>query len=164
MSECLRGVDTVARLGGDEFTVTLTELHQKQDAVAIAKKTIFELSKSFEIYGQPIYIGSSIGITSFPEDGDELSSMLKNADMAMYEVKNKGKNAYNFFSPEMTMHANHRIKLEKDLREAFQSNQLCLNYQPIINLQTSKICGVEALLRWAHPEYGIVPTKNYCYR
>lgn len=160
LSECLRGVDTVARLGGDEFTVTLTELHQKQDAAIVAEKIIVELSKPFEIYGQPIHIGSSIGITSFPDDGDELSSMLKNADMAMYEVKNKGKNAYKFFSPEMTTHANYRMEFEKDLREAFRNNQLSLNYQPIINLQTSRICGVEALLRWVHPEYGVVPTKK----
>ncbi len=160
LSECLRGVDTVARLGGDEFTVTLTDLHKKQDAAVVANKIIVELSKPFDIYGQPIHIGSSIGITSFPDDGDELSSMLKNADMAMYEVKNKGKNAYKFFFPEMTTHANHRMELEKDLREAFKNNELSLNYQPITNIQNNQICGVEALLRWKHPKYGVVPAKK----
>lgn len=160
LSACLRGVDTVARLGGDEFTVTLTELHHKQDAAIVAKKIISELSKPFDIYGQLVQIGSSIGITSFPEDGGELSSMLKNADMAMYEVKNHGKNAYKFFTPDMKLHANYRMELEKDLREAFRTDQLFLNYQPIVNIQDENICGVEALLRWTHPEYGEISPKN----
>lgn len=160
LSECLRGVDTVARLGGDEFTVTLTELHKKEDAAIVADKIIEILAQPFEIHNQIIRIGSSIGITSYPDDGEDLDSMLKNADMAMYEVKNKGKNAYEFFSPELTAHANHRMELEKDLYQALVNNELYLNYQPITNLKTQSICGVEALLRWKHPKHGqVAPDK-----
>lgn len=160
LSDCLRGVDTVARIGGDEFTVTLTELQKKEDAAIVAEKIITELSKPFEIHGQIIHIGSSIGITSYPDDGDDINSMLKNADMAMYNVKDKGKNAYAFFSHEMRTHANYRMELEKDLHNALLNNELYLNYQPIINLQNEKICGVEALLRWSHPKHGLVATDK----
>jgi len=160
LSECLRGVDTIARLGGDEFTVTLTELQHKNDASIVAEKIITELAHPFEIHGQTIRIGCSIGITSFPDDAVELSTMLKNADMAMYEVKDKGKNAYAFFSPEMTTHANHRMELEKDLYQALNTSELYLHYQPIINLKTKSISSVEALLRWNHPKYGqVAPDK-----
>ena len=160
LSKCLRGVDTVARLGGDEFTVTLTELHKKEDAAIVAEKIIDILSKPFEIHSQTMRIGSSIGITSYPEDCADLSSMLKNADMAMYEVKNKGKNAYKFFTSDMTAHANHRMELEKDLYNALQNGDLYLHYQPITNLQTQSICGAEALLRWNHPNHGQVPPNK----
>jgi len=156
LSTCLRGVDTVARIGGDEFTVTLTELQKKEDAAIVAEKIIEELSHPFEIHGQLIHIGCSIGITSYPNDGENLHAMLKNADMAMYEVKEKGKNAYAFFSSDMTEHANQRMELEKDLYSALLNNELYLNYQPIINLQDETICGVEALLRWSHPKHGQV--------
>jgi len=160
LSNCLRGVDTVARLGGDEFTVTLTELQKKQDAAIVADKIIAELGQPFEIHGQTMRIGCSIGITTFPDDGEDLHGMLKNADMAMYEVKDKGKNAYSFFSPDMTTHANHRMELEKDLYTALLNNELYLHYQPIIDIKTKKTCTVEALLRWKHPLYGqIDPTK-----
>ncbi len=160
LSGCLRGVDSIARLGGDEFTVTLTELQQKQDATIVAEKIILDLSRPFQIHGQTIHIGCSIGITSFPEDGEDLSSMLKNADMAMYKVKHGTKNSYAFFSSEMTTHANHRMELEKDLYTALNNNDLFLLYQPIINLQSKKLCTVEALLRWNHPIHGAVPPEK----
>jgi len=160
LSECLRGVDTVARLGGDEFTVTLTELQKKEDASIVAQKIINDLSRPFKIHDQVIHIGSSIGITSFPDDGDSLDDMLKNADIAMYEVKNKGKNNYAFFSPSMVLHASHRMELEKDLYIALQENTLYLEYQPITELKTGVMIGAEALLRWLHPKHGqISPEK-----
>ena len=160
LSKSLRGVDTVARLGGDEFTVTLTELQSKEDASIVADKIIDELAKPFEIHGQSIQIGSSIGITCYPDDGEDLGAMLKNADMAMYEVKAKGKNAYAFFSSDMKEHANRRMELEKDLYQALGNNSLYLHYQPIINLQSQTISGVETLLRWNHPKHGqVTPDK-----
>jgi diguanylate cyclase (GGDEF)-like protein len=160
LSKCLRGVDTVARLGGDEFTVTLTEPHKREDAAVVAEKIIDILAEPFEIHSHIIRIGSSIGITFYPDDCEDLNAMLKNADMAMYEVKKKGRNAYEFFSHELTTHENHRMELEKDLYSALTNDQLYLNYQPILNLQTQSICGVEALLRWNHPKHGqVAPDK-----
>jgi len=160
LSNCLRGVDTVARLGGDEFTVTLIELQKKQDAAIVADKIIYELAQPFEIHGQIIHIGCSLGITTFPDDGEELKGMLKNADMAMYEVKESGKNSYAFFSPDMASHLNYRMELEKDLYKALLNNELYLHYQPIINLKTKSICTVEALLRWKHPLHGQIAAEK----
>jgi diguanylate cyclase (GGDEF)-like protein len=156
LSGCIRAVDTVARLGGDEFTVTLNELKQKGDAAIVAEKIISDISQPFEIHGQIIHIGCSIGISTFSNDGESLHDMLKNADMAMYDVKERGKNAYAFFSSEMTKHENHRIEVEEDLYKALANNELYLHYQPIINLKTESICAVEALLRWKHPKHGQV--------
>lgn len=154
LSGCVRGVDTVARLGGDEFTVTLTELKHKEDAAIVAEKIISEIAQPFEAHGQIIHIGCSIGISTFPNDGENLHDMLKNADMAMYDVKEKGKNTYAFFSSEMIKHENHRLEVEEDLYKALENNELYLHYQPIINLQTNDICAVEALLRWKHSKHG----------
>ncbi len=160
LTECLRGVDSIARLGGDEFTVILTELQHKEDAAVVADKIISILSEPFEVHSQTIYIGSSIGITTYPDDSEDLNAMLKNADMAMYAVKNKGKNSYQFFCSEMLAHAGHRMELEKDLYDALRDNTLCLYYQPIINIQSGDICGVEALLRWTHPKFGQISPKK----
>ncbi|MCK5190410.1 MAG: diguanylate cyclase, partial [Methylococcales bacterium] len=160
LTECLRGVDSIARLGGDEFTVILTELQHKEDAAVVADKIISILSEPFEVHSQTIYIGSRVGITTYPDDSEDLNAMLKNADMAMYAVKNKGKNSYQFFCSEMLAHAGHRMELEKDLYDALRDNTLCLYYQPIINIQSGDICGVEALLRWTHPKFGQISPKK----
>ncbi len=121
LATCVRGVDTVARLGGDEFTITLTELKKKEDAAIVADKVILEIAQPFEIEGKKIHIGCSIGITTFPDDGNDLSAMLRNADMAMYDVKAKGKNAYAFFSPVMKKHANHHRNIEIGLHNTSPS-------------------------------------------
>jgi len=157
LSNCLRDVDSIARLGGDEFTVIITELQHKEDAAIVADKIIATISQPFEIQSQIIHIGCSIGITCYPDDSKDLSAMLKNADMAMYEVKHNSKNAYSFFTPEMNIHVKHRIELEKDIYQAISNNELYLQYQPIINLKTNEICAVEALLRWKHSKHGQVP-------
>lgn len=157
ISACLRSIDTIARLGGDEFGVIIVNLSSKEDAAIVAKKIIDSLSRYFDIQGQQIYIGASIGITSHPEDGVGYEEMLNHADMAMYEVKNKGRNSYRFFSPSLTQHANQRMMLEKDLRKALlDGDGLYLNYQPIIDIQEKIVCGVEALFRWRHPKHGQV--------
>ncbi len=159
LSGILEGVDSIARLGGDEFTVLLTT-HSKESAISVAKQIILELSKLFTIQNHTIQIGSSIGITTFPDDGDDLHTILKNADMAMYRVKNEGKNAYKFFSAEMARNANHRVELEKDLHRALNNNELRLCYQPIIDLQSNTLAGFEVLLRWRHPKYGLVSPEK----
>ena len=160
LAEILQGIDKIARLGGDEFTVLLTEAHTKEDAAIVAKKIILELSKLFIVQNHTVQIGSSIGITCYPNDGDDLHTILKNADMAMYAVKNEGKNAYKFFTAEMAENANHRVELEKDLHSALRNNQLKLCYQPIVDLQSGVISGFEALLRWQHPKYGFVSPEK----
>ncbi|BCG65137.1 MAG: diguanylate cyclase [Methyloprofundus sp.] len=160
LSACLRGVDTIARLGGDEFTVILTEITKKQDAAIVAEKILESLGEPFNVNGQTIHIGASIGIASYPEDGEDFSCMLKNADLAMYEVKEKGKNAYAFFSAGLTIYVKQRMELDKDLRHALINEELYLQYQPIIDLSNNAICGVEALLRWHHPKYSNVATEE----
>jgi len=160
LSVILRGVDKIARLGGDEFTVLLPEALKKEDAAAVAKKIVLELSRLFIVQNHTVQIGSSIGITCYPEDGYDLHTILKNADMAMYAVKNEGKNAYKFFSAEMAENANLRVELEQDLHSALKNNELRLRYQPIVDLQTGTISGFEALLRWRHPKYGFVSPEK----
>jgi len=160
LTTCLRDVDTIARLGGDEFTVILSLLNKKEDSAIVAEKIIMALARPFDIHGNVIHIGSSIGITLYPDDGEDFDIMFKHADMAMYEVKAKGRNAYAFFSSSLTTYVNHRMELEKDLRIALDSNALHLNYQPIIDIQNNKICGVEALLRWQHPTLGSIPPEE----
>ncbi len=160
LTACLRGVDTIARLGGDEFTVILNTVKTKEHAAIVAEKIITSLARPFKIHSHLIHIGSSIGITAYPEDGDDLDAMFKHADMAMYDVKEKGRNAYAFFTSNLTTYVNQRMELEKDLRIALDNNELYLNYQPIISLHDNNICGVEALLRWQHPTLGkISPEK-----
>jgi diguanylate cyclase (GGDEF)-like protein len=157
LSKCLRGVDTVARLGGDEFIVTLTKIQNKQDSIVVAEKILLELARPFEINIQTIQIGSSIGITTYPDDDKDLDSMLRNADLAMYKAKHSGKNVYQFFTPDMrTTQFNQQLELENDLQNALIYNELYLNYQVIIDLKSRKITGVECLLRWLHPKQGQV--------
>jgi len=156
LSTSLRGVDTVARLGGDEFAVILTEIQEKEMASVVACKVISELTQPFEVHGKTIHIGASIGISSYPEDGEELHAMLKNADLAMYAIKDNGKNSFAFYSPEMKTHASYRMELEQDLHLALTNNELYIDYQPIVDLRTQKVCSVEALLRWVHPVYGLI--------
>jgi diguanylate cyclase (GGDEF)-like protein len=153
LSACLRGVDTIARLGGDEFTVILTEISLKQDAAIVAEKILELLAQPFEVNEHTVHIGASIGIASYPEDGDDFNCMLKNADLAMYEVKEKGKNGYAFFSVKLTHYVKKRMEMDQDLRHALLNQELYLEYQPIIDLSNHTICGAEALLRWHHPKY-----------
>jgi len=160
LTTCLRDVDTIARLSGDEFTVILSLLNNKEDAATVAEKIITALACPFNVHGNIIHIGSSIGITSYPEDGEDFDMMFKHADMAMYEVKEKGRNAYAFYSSSLTTYVNHRMVLEKDLRIALDNNALHLNYQPITDLKSNNICGVEALLRWQHPTLGSVSPEE----
>lgn len=161
LSGCLRHVDTIARLGGDEFTVTLTDVSNREDIAIVANKIIAAFKAPFQLCNQDIYISASIGIACCPEDTEDIQSLLKFSDMAMYEAKKKGKNTFEFFSKRLTTHANHRMTLEKDLRKALADNELFLNYQPIIELQSGRNIGVEALLRWRHPEHGLIPPDKF---
>ncbi len=162
---CLRPNETLARMGGDEFTAILQGQEDRQDALRIAqqvaRKMLDAMSQPFQLDEHPIYITGSIGIVFYPHDGEELSLLLKNADMAMYQAKQKGKNCYLFYEPHMNSQAMHNLKLETELRQALENSQLEVHYQPSLNLRTGRVECVEALLRWQHPELGNIPPETF---
>ena len=159
--ETIRDTDLVARLGGDEFTVLLTDLSDVIHASIIAKDIIAQLSLPFVLHGHEIYTGASIGITVCPEDGEDANTLLKNADMAMYEAKDQGRNTFRFFTSQMTERAKQFLDLDKDLRRAMAQDELLLNFQPIYDLASSELMGVEVLLRWQHPDRGLVMPDEF---
>lgn len=158
---CIRDVDQVARLGGDEFTVILDEVIDNDSAALVAQKIIDAISKPIQLERQEVYISASIGITLLPKDTDDASTLLGYADMAMYEAKAKGKNAYEFFTPRLLNRVHNRVDLEKELHKAIGTNQLQLYYQPIFKTQHGELHGAEALLRWEHPERGFIPPAEF---
>ncbi len=147
---------TVARLGGDEFTIILVDLRAPQDTAKVAGRILCELEKPFFIGGQELDISASIGIAIFPNDGNDSEMLLKNADVAMYHAKAAGKNAYKFYSQEMNSAALEKLTLENELKAALKRNQFVLHYQPKIDIHLGVISGVEALIRWHHPERGLL--------
>jgi diguanylate cyclase (GGDEF)-like protein/PAS domain S-box-containing protein len=161
MQDCIRKGDTLSRLGGDEFVVTLEGLQQAEDAAQVAAKIIKALARPFEIAGYALNTSCSIGISIFPEDADDDRTLMKNADTAMYHAKEKGRNNYQFFSPEMNVRAVERHSLETALRAALERNEFTLHYQPQVDLRSGKVVGVEALLRWHHPERGMLGPATF---
>ncbi|CCQ74199.1 bifunctional diguanylate cyclase/phosphodiesterase [Magnetospira sp. QH-2] len=153
---CLRKSDTVARLGGDEFTVILRDPGDSVDLGTLADDIIGVLTKPFHIREQDLFIGASIGIALFPEDGADDETLMKNADVAMYQAKQAGRGTYRFFTNEMNDNTGRRIALEADLRTAIDQDQLALHYQPKIALENNRIIGFEALVRWNHPTKGMI--------
>jgi diguanylate cyclase (GGDEF)-like protein len=147
--------DTVARLGGDEFVV-LTALTQAEDAAATAEKLLSAVNQPYLVGDHDIRVSTSIGIATYPDDGASGHQLMVNADAAMYHVKNGGRNAYCFFKASMNADAQNKLALMQDLRGALEKNQFALHYQPKLATQTGRISGVEALLRWQHPERGMV--------
>jgi diguanylate cyclase (GGDEF)-like protein/PAS domain S-box-containing protein len=157
VTACVRESDTVARLGGDEFTVLLPRLHHSQDAAPIAAKIIDAVRYPFHIEGREFYITTSIGISVYPEDGSDAETLIKNADTAMYQAKELGRDNYQLFNAHVNAKALQRIALEHGLRRALANDELDVHYQPIFDLRTNSITGMEALLRWNHPQMGSVP-------
>ncbi len=155
------GTDVVSRLGGDEFIVVLSELAHNQDAARVANRILAELSRPFTLGGHEVYVTASIGIALYPADGKDAESLLKNADVAMYHAKNHGRNAYKFYTHSMNESAMERLTLENDLRKALERDEFQLYYQPKLNLKNRKIVGLEALLRWKHPERGLVSPGKF---
>ena len=154
LSECIRETDLVARLGGDEFAILQIGGEQPKDATALAARLLELIGNSFEIDGQQVAVGTSIGIAIAPSDGKEADHLLRNADLALYRAKSDGRGTYRFFEPEMDRRAQARRRLEVDLRKALQNGEFELYYQPLVNLERDEIGGFEALLRWNHPERG----------
>lgn len=156
LKSCVRDVDTVARLGGDEFTVILENINTTNEVGVCANKILNRLSESMEIDGSLLKTTPSIGIGMYPAHGSDREILLKNADLAMYSAKEKGKNNYQFFTEDMTSLAMERINIENKLREAIESDQLTLFYQPKLYSVTGEVTGFEALIRWMHPEDGMI--------
>jgi len=157
----VRQGDTVARISGDEFAVILGDLARADDAALVAQKIIDRLGKGFAIRGQEMFVTASIGIATFPVDGDNAETLLGAADAAMYRAKQAGRNAFQFFTAEINQRTRARAQLSMELRRAMEHNEFTLAYQPKIDLATGQPCGAEALLRWNHPERGSVAPAEF---
>lgn len=158
---CVRRTDTVSRLGGDEFVVLLSEVEREDDAALSAQKILRSLSAPHTIENKDLDINVSIGVSTYPTNGADADSLLNRADTAMYEAKRHGRHSYQFFRKDMQVRLADRQLLEGDLRYALGRNEFLLHYQPKFNLQSGQVTGVEALIRWAHPQRGIVPPAQF---
>ncbi|MDH5257177.1 MAG: EAL domain-containing protein [Gammaproteobacteria bacterium] len=156
-----RDEDTVARLGGDEFVVVLDQIPKTSDVAKVTQKIITSFQDPVRIVNHEFYVTCSIGIAIYPKDAPNADTLLKNADIAMYSAKERGRNNFQYFSANMNTIIQNRLLLEKELRIALDRNQLSLHYQPQVNIHTNKITGVEALLRWNHEKYGNVSPAEF---
>ena len=161
LSACVRGSDTVSRLGGDEFVVLVTEDKYAEDAVLTADKILAALAAPHAIDKHELHVTTSIGISVYPTDGGDTETLIKNADTAMYHAKEMGRDNYQFFKREMNVRAVERQVIESHLRHALERQEFVLHYQPKVNLVTGAITGAEALLRWMHPEWGVVLPERF---
>ena len=151
----------LARLGGDEFTVLLADINKGEDATAVAMRILENLAEPLHLAGHDMIVTPSIGIAVFPHDGEDVETLLKSADMAMYFAKRMGRNSFQYFSKSMNEGALKRLTLENRLRRAIEQNELCLHYQPQLDLLSGAVCGLEALLRWENPDLGQVPPAEF---
>jgi len=158
---CVRESDTVARLGGDEFTVILNDVTSAEEVSVVARKILAALSGPFHLEDHEIYVTPSIGITLYPHDGVTPTGLLKNADAAMYQAKNLGRNNFQFYTADMNRRSVARLKMESGLRQAIDRSELVLYYQPKIDITTGIITGMEALVRWNKPDTGLVPPVEF---
>jgi len=158
---CELGACRVSRLGGDEFTILLPEIRQVQDAALVARRILETISRPFLLAGHGIFINGSMGITVYPLDGEDADTLLKNADSAMYSAKEQGRNNFQFYSESMNASSYKRLALETSLRKALDREEFRAFYQPQIDIASGKITGMEALIRWKHPEIGLVPPNDF---
>jgi diguanylate cyclase (GGDEF)-like protein/PAS domain S-box-containing protein len=160
---CIRGEDTIARLGGDELVIVLGHMDKTDYAATIAQAVQDTLSAPFELEGQDVFVSASIGISLYPQDGRDATTLLKNADAAMYMAKSEGRNGFRFYSKELTVSGCDSLALESRLYRAVESEQLLLHFQPQVSLKSGNIVGVEALLRWQHPQLGLLPPAKFIH-
>jgi len=159
--ECVRGSDTVSRQGGDEFVVLLSEVEHAEDAAISAVRLLQGVAGSYSIDMHDLHISASIGVSIYPDDGLDAETLIKNADTAMYQAKENGRQSYQFFKPSMNVRAVERQSIEESLRRAMERQEFTLHYQPKIDLRTGEITGAEALLRWTHPVRGLVSPAQF---
>ena len=161
LSAVVRENDTVSRIGGDEFTILLTDVHHTSDVLIVAEKLLRTLARPIRIKGQDIVTTVSIGITLTPDDSTDPNTLMKNADLAMYRAKELGRNNFQFFSEDMNRSILEHLALEKEIGEALSREQFSLVFQPKISLFDFRVTGIETLLRWHHPEKGMIPPDRF---
>jgi diguanylate cyclase (GGDEF)-like protein/PAS domain S-box-containing protein len=161
LKQCVRKEDTVARPGGDEFTILLNEVGTPSDAGMVAEKILNHLREPITISGHPLVVTTSIGITLLPSDGMEANVLTRNADLAMYKAKERGRNNYQFYSEDLNNSALTRLRTEYEIRQALDNDEFRLYYQPKVSLKSQRIVGVECLIRWDHPERGLISPDQF---
>jgi len=157
----IRTSDTVARIGGDEFNVLIPDIAYPEYASEVAHKILNEIRKPFEVKGHDLAVSTSIGISVFPDDGEEVDTLMRYADIAMYYAKEHGRNMLQFYNPVINTRSLERMKFENSLRQAIDRNEFRLYYQPLVNVMTGKILSAEVLLRWQHPERGLLLPEQF---
>lgn len=158
---CVRTSDTVSRQGGDEFVVLLSEAEQWEDAAIVARRMLRAVAEPHSIDLRDLHVTTSIGVSVFPDDGADAETLIKNADTAMYQAKENGRQSYQFFKPAMNVRAVERQFIEESLRRALEQREFALHFQPKINLRTGAITGAEALIRWKHPDRGMISPAQF---
>lgn len=161
LQESVRDSDVVARLGGDEFVIMLTGIEHSSAVAMVAEKLVFSVGDPYLIEGHDLYTSPSIGIAIYPMDGEDGDTLMKNADAAMYHAKSSGRNNFQFFDRKMNDAAQERLTLEHNLRQALMNDEFCLHFQPILDVKTGRVHSVEALIRWQHPEQGMIPPGKF---
>lgn len=161
LGSCLRTTDTLARMGGDEFTMILADVETHKEAAAVARKILDVLAKPVVIDANELFVTASIGISVYPADGTDVESLVKNADTAMYRAKEQGRNCYHAFTESLSANAVQTMALESGLRKALECKEFVVHYQPRVDIKTGQILGSEALVRWQHPDYGLVSPNQF---
>jgi len=161
LTALLREDDVVARFGGDEFVLLLENLSSANDAAVLAEKVLACCAEPFVIAGRELHVSASVGVSVYPDNGGDAEALLKNADTAMYRAKERGRNTYRFYAAKMNAQSTEQLMLESALRHALERGELEMHYQPKMNLQTQRIVGVEALMRWHHPVLGMIPPVQF---
>jgi len=161
LKSCVRGSDIAARFGGDDFAVMLTSLQSRDDAALVANKLLESITRPHDVAGGEIYVTPSIGVAMYPDDGETPDGLLRSADVALHRVKEVGRGRYQFYSHEMRGGSFERMQLEVMLRDALERNELSLYYQPQVDVAKGELVGAEALLRWIHPERGMIPPSDF---
>jgi len=161
LSEAIRDTDTLSRSGGDEFNLIIENIQQLEDVALMASKLSRVIEHNLTLQDQQIHVKASIGISVYPQDGNDIGSLLSHADAALYRAKDKGGNSYEFYSPELGTKARRRLQLENALRHAIDNDELVVFYQPKVNLSDNAATGIEALVRWNHPDQGIIAPDEF---